>query len=590
MTKPALRTPIVSVLGHVDHGKTTLLDKIRKTRVTAKEAGGITQHIGATEVPVNLIKEICRDIWNVKVDVPGLLFIDTPGHRAFTNLRRRGGALADLAVLIIDINEGIKPQTEEAITILRTFRTPFIVAANKIDLIPGWQSIEYAPFVRTYSQQDDFTRERIDNRIYELIGELYKYGFSADRFDRISDFTKTVAIIPISAKTGEGVPELLMILLGLAQKFLEQQLRLHVEGKAKGTILEVKEEKGIGMTCDVILYDGKLQINDRIAIAGVDDVIVTHIKGILKPRPAKEMRVESKFKPVKSVVAAAGIKITAPNLENVLAGSEFEEIESEKDIEEFRRRIRKEYEEIAISTDEEGIVVKTDTVGSLEALINELRMSEISIKKAEVGHVDKRDVIEASANKDELDKVILAFNVKILPNVEEEAAKYGVRIFRGEIIYTIIDDYIAWKEEEERLRERKKIEALIKPGKIKLLKDYIFRRSKPAVVGVRIIAGELKKDVKLIKTDGTPAGTVKSIQKSGENINIAKENEEVAIAIEGVTIGRNLQGDEELLVEIPERHAKIIERDLLDSFDENIKKVFREFIELKRKDNPFWGK
>jgi len=590
MSELALRTPIVSVLGHVDHGKTTLLDKIRKTRVTAREAGGITQHIGATEVPVNLIREICKDIWNVKVDVPGLLFIDTPGHRAFTNLRRRGGALADLAVLIIDINEGLKPQTEEAITILRTFKTPFIVAANKIDLIPGWQSTEYSPFVRTYNQQDDFTRERIDNRIYELIGELYKYGFSADRFDRIFDFTKTVAIIPISAKTGEGVPELLMILLGLAQKFLEQQLRLHVEGKAKGTILEVKEEKGIGMTCDVILYDGRLQVNDRIAIAGIDDVIVTHIKGILKPRPAKEMRVESKFKPVKSVSAAAGVKITAPNLENVLAGSEFEEIESEEDIKEFRERIKKEYEEIAISTDEGGIVVKTDTVGSLEALINELKMSGVSIKKAEVGHVDKRDVIEASANKNELNKVVLAFNVKILPNVEEEAARYGVRIFQGEIIYAIIDDYIAWKEEGERLRERQKIEALIKPGKIKLLKDFIFRRSKPAVVGVRILAGELRKDVKLIKTDGTPAGVVKSIQKGGENINIAKENEEVAIAIDGVTIGRSLQGDEELLVDIPEKHAKVIERDLLDTISESVKRTFKEFIELKRKENPFWGK
>lgn len=590
MTKPSLRTPIVSVLGHVDHGKTTLLDKIRKTRVTAKEAGGITQHIGATEIPVNLIKEICRDIWNVKVDVPGLLFIDTPGHRAFTNLRRRGGALADLAVLIIDINEGIKPQTEEAINILRTFRTPFIVAANKVDLIPGWQSTEFAPFIKTYNQQDDFTKERIDNKLYELIGDLYRYGFSADRFDRISDFTKTVAIIPISAKTGEGVPELLMILLGLAQRFLEQQLRLHVEGKAKGTILEVKEEKGIGMTCDVILYDGKLQVNDRIAIAGVDDVIVTHIKGILKPRPAKEMRVESQFKPVKSVTAAAGIKITAPNLDNVLAGSEFEEIESEQDIEKFRERIRKEYEEIAILTDEEGIVVKTDTVGSLEALINELRMSEISIKKAEVGHVDKRDVIEASANTDELNKVILAFNVRILPNVEEEASRYGVRIFRGEIIYTIIDDYIEWREKEERLREKQKIEALIKPGKIRLLKDYIFRRSKPAVVGVRILAGELRKDVKLIKTDGTPAGIVRSIQKGGENINIAKENEEVAIAIDGVTIGRNLQGDEELLVDVPEKHAKIIERDLLENLGNNIKGAFKEFIELKRKENPFWGK
>ena len=585
-----LRTPIVSVLGHVDHGKTTLLDKIRRTRVTAKEAGGITQHIGATEIPIDLIKEICKDIWKVKVTIPGLLFIDTPGHRAFTNLRRRGGALADLAVLVIDINEGVMPQTEEAISILKTFRTPFVVAANKIDRIPGWQSVEYAPFMKSYAQQDEVTKQRLENKIYELVGQLYSFGFSAERFDRIRDFTRTVAIVPVSAITGEGIPELLMILVGLAQKYLEESLRLHVEGKAKGTILEVKEERGLGITCDVILYDGTLKVGDRIVIAGKDDVIVTHVKGILKPRPAKEMRVESKFKSVKSVTAAAGVKLVAPNIEDVLAGSEFEAVESDEDIEKFRERIRKEYEEIAIKTEEEGVVLKTDTLGSLEALINELREIEIPIKKAEVGDVDKRDVVEASANKDELNKIILAFNVKLLPNVEGEAAKYNVRIFSDEIIYSLLDRVKQWREEEKLAKEKQKIEALVKPAKIKLLKEFIFRRSKPAVVGIRVLAGELRKDVKLIKPDGGNAGIIRSMQKEGENISVAKEGEELAIAIDGVTIGRQLDGDEVLYVDVPEKHAKILERDLLDTLSEETKKAFKEFLEIKRKDNPFWGK
>jgi len=585
-----LRTPIVSVLGHVDHGKTTLLDKIRRTRVTAKEAGGITQHIGATEIPIDLIKEICKDIWKVKVTIPGLLFIDTPGHRAFTNLRRRGGALADLAVLVIDINEGVMPQTEEAISILKTFRTPFVVAANKIDRIPGWQSVEYAPFMKSYAQQDEVTKQRLENKIYELVGQLYSFGFSAERFDRIRDFTRTVAIVPVSAITGEGIPELLMILVGLAQKYLEESLRLHVEGKAKGTILEVKEERGLGITCDVILYDGTLKVGDRIVIAGKDDVIVTHVKGILKPRPAKEMRVESKFKSVKSVTAAAGVKLVAPNIEDVLAGSEFEAVESGEDIEKFRERIRKEYEEIAIKTEEEGVVLKTDTLGSLEALINELREIEIPIKKAEVGDVDKRDVVEASANKDELNKIILAFNVKLLPNVEGEAAKYNVRIFSDEIIYSLLDRVKQWREEEKLAKEKQKIEALVKPAKIKLLKEFIFRRSKPAVVGIRVLAGELRKDVKLVKPDGGNAGIIRSMQKEGENISVAKEGEELAIAIDGVTIGRQLDGDEVLYVDVPEKHAKILERDLLDTLSEETKKAFKEFLEIKRKDNPFWGK
>ncbi len=585
-----LRTPIVAVLGHVDHGKTTLLDRIRKSRVVAKEAGGITQHIGATEVPLDVIKKICKDIWKVEVKIPGLLFIDTPGHKAFTNLRRRGGALADLAVLIVDINEGFKPQTEEALTILRTFKTPFVVAANKIDRIPGWQSQEDTPFMKSYAMQEDFAKQNLENRLYNLIAELYSHGFSAERFDRITDFTRTVAVVPISALKGEGIPELLLILVGLAQRYLEKNLRLHAGGKARGTILEVKEERGLGVTCDAILYDGTLKVGDTIAVAGKEEVIVTNVKAILKPPPVREMRVESKFKSVKSVTAAAGIKIVAPNLENVLAGSEFEAVESEDDVKAFEERIRKEYEEIAIRTDEEGVVLKTDTLGSLEALIGELKQENIPIKKAEVGDVDKRDVVDASANRDELNKVILAFNVKMLPGVEEEAKKYGVRIFSDQIIYSLIENFVKWREEERLARERQKVEALIKPGKIKLLKEFIFRRSKPAIVGVRILAGELRRNSTLIKPDGTKVGAVRTMQKEGKNIAIAKAGDEIAIAIEDVTIGRQLEGDEVLYVDIPERHAKVIERDLLDSLDEETKKAFLEFLEIKRKDNPFWGK
>ncbi len=587
-----LRTPIVSVLGHVDHGKTTLLDRIRKSRVTAKEAGGITQHIGATEVPIDVIKDICRDIWKAKVSIPGLLFIDTPGHKAFTNLRRRGGALADLAVLVVDVNEGFKDQTEEALSILKTFRTPFVVAANKIDRIPGWQKCEGLPFVKSFAKQDDVAKRRLENRIYELIAKLYEYGFNAERFDRITDFTRTVAIVPISAITGEGIPELLMLLVGLAQKYLEENLKLHVEGRAKGTILEVKEEKGLGITCDVILYDGTLRVGDRIAIAGKDDVIVTKVRGILKPRPAQEMRLESKFRGVKEVTAAAGIKLVAPDLENVIAGSEFEAVESEEDVEEFRERIKRDYEKVAIRTDEEGIILKTDTLGSLEALINELREHGIPIKKAEVGDIDKRDIVEASANRDELNRMIVGFNVKTLPGVEEEADKYDVKLFIDSVIYSLIDNVTQWREKVRLEREKQKVEALVMPAKVKLLKNFIFRRSKPAVVGARILAGELKKGARLIKPDGSVAGTVRSMKKGDEFLSVAGEGEELAIAIDGAVIGRNLSGDEVLYVDVPERHARIIRKELYDSLSDSAKKAFDEFLEIKKKvtEKPLWGR
>ncbi|MCS7122248.1 MAG: translation initiation factor IF-2 [Archaeoglobaceae archaeon] len=585
-----LRTPIIAVLGHVDHGKTSLLDRIRRSNVAAKEAGGITQHIGATEVPISAIKEICKDIWKANVKIPGLLFIDTPGHKVFTNLRKRGGALADLAILVVDINEGFMPQTEEAISILKTFKTPFVVAANKIDKIPGWKSLNGETFMKSFALQDDTVKQKLDSKIYELISDLYKFGFNAERFDRVKDFTRTVAIAPVSALTGEGIPELLMILVGLAQRYLEKNLRVQVEGKGKGTILEVKEEKGLGITCDAILYDGTLKIGDKIAVATKDGAIITTVKAILKPAPMKEIRVESRFKSVEKISAAAGIKIVAPNLENALAGSEFETVENEKDFEEFKNRIRREYESIAIRTDIDGIVLKTDTLGSLEALINELKSLNIPIRKAEVGDVDKRDVVDASANRDDLNKVVLAFNVKILPEAEVEAEKYGVKIFKDEIIYSLIDNFMKWRENEKVKKEKQKIETLIKPGKVQLLKEFIFRRSKPAIVGVRVLAGELRRGVDLIKSDGTKVGAVRTMQKEGKNVVVAYAGEEVAIAIEEVTIGRQLKGDETLYVDVPEKHSKIIERELLDSFDEKTKETFKEFLSIKRREDQFWGR
>ena len=383
-----------------------------------------------------------------------------------------------------------------------------------------------------------------------------------------------------------------MLLVGLAQKYLEENLKLHVEGRAKGTILEVKEEKGLGITCDVILYDGTLRVGDRIAIAGKDDVIVTKVRGILKPRPAQEMRLESKFRGVKEVTAAAGIKLVAPDLENVIAGSEFEAVESEEDIEKFRERIKREYEKVAIRTDEEGIILKTDTLGSLEALINELREHGIPIKKAEVGDIDKRDVVEASANRDELNRMIVGFNVKTLPGVEEEADKYDVKLFIDSVIYSLIDNVTQWREKVRLEREKQKVEALVMPAKVKLLKNFIFRRSKPAVVGARILAGELKKGAKLIKPDGSVAGTVRSMKKGDEFLSVAGEGEELAIAIDGAVIGRNLSGDEVLYVDVPERHARIIRKELYDSLSDSVKKAFDEFLEIKKKvtEKPLWGR
>lgn len=588
-----IRQPIVSVLGHVDHGKTTLLDKIRGSAVAAREAGGITQHIGATEIPIAVIEKICAGLLqrlNVRVTVPGLLFIDTPGHEAFTTLRKRGGALADLAILVVDVMEGFQPQTIEALNILRTCKTPFLVAANKIDKIKGWQGNEGAPFLTSFIKQSEEARGLLENRVYELVGKLYEAGFQAERFDRVEKFEKQVAVVPVSAKTGEGIPELLVMLIGLAQRYLEAQLETEIKGPAKGTVLEVKEEVGLGVTIDAIIYDGKIRRGSTIVVGGKREPIVAKVRSLLKPKPLDEIRdPRYRFDAVQEAGAACGIKIAAQGLEEALAGSPLRVVEG--DVEAAKAEIRTEIEEVRIATQSVGIIVKADTLGSLEALVNMLAKEGVAIRKAEVGDISRRDVVEAEAIKDEVptQAVILGFNVNVLKDAEERAAQSNVQIFQGKITYKLIEDYKTWVFAE---KEREKQQALVKltmPAKIRLLPNYVFRVSKPAIVGMEVLAGTIKTNYKLIRSDGAACGVVKGLQDRGENLSEAKRGMQAAIAIEGVSVGRQVKENDLLYSDIPEEEAKLLETKYKSNLSSDELEAFEEIKKIKRKENPFWS-
>ncbi len=584
MSSEYIRQPIVSVLGHVDHGKTTLLDHIRGTTVASRESGAITQHIGATEIPIDAIKNVCGDLLKEKqFTLPGLLFIDTPGHHAFTTLRSRGGSLADIAILIVDITEGFKPQTFESINILKQYKTPFIVAANKIDAISGWkQSTKLAQ--QRIDQQPPKVKTIFEENLYELIGTMFDQGFQADLYYKINDFRKTIGIVPISAETGEGLSELLMTLVGLAQRFLEE--KLHIEkGPAKGTVLEVKEETGLGTTIDTIIYNGSLTSKDTIVVGTKGEPIVTSIKALLKPKPLDEIRdPRERFDSVTSVHAASGIKISSPHLEDAVPGAPVRVANENQDaiIEEVRKQTK-----IDIHLDEQGIIIKADTIGSLEALIKESRDHGIEIRKAEIGHVSKRDITEAEATTDFLQKVIFAFNVRLLPEAKEELSKTQVAVFNKDVIYTILEDYEDWYAKTKESLEKARRETFVHPGMMKILPDCIFRVSHPAIVGVRILSGRIKQDIKLVKDDGRSIGRIKGIQSQNQSVTEAKQGEEVAISIDGVTVGRQIKAEDILYTDIPEEDAKKLKD--MDVLNIDEKDVLEKIITIKRKTEKFWG-
>jgi translation initiation factor 5B len=585
-----LRTPIVVVMGHVDHGKTTLLDKIRGTAVAKGEAGLITQHIGATEVPLDVVQDFCGSHFGKEIEIPGLLFIDTPGHHAFTSMRSRGGSLADLAVLIVDVNEGFQPQTIESLSILKRFKTPFVVAANKMDRIGGWHTTTNAPFAKSLKVQSERVSEILDTRLYELVGELYKYGFDADRYDRITDFTRTVGIVPISAITGEGVPDLLMILVGLAQRFLKDNLQLTATGPGVGTILEVKEEKGLGTTLDVILYNGEFFAGDTGIVGTSREPLVTKIRALLKPKPLAEIRSEERFLPVKHVSAASGVKVSAPKLDNALAGSTIRVVSNPDEVEALSLELKSELDAVRIDTENEGLIIKSDTIGSLEALVGELKARDIHIHYADVGPISRRDVIRAAAINDPLLSAILGFNVDILPDALNEIQKTNVPVFSSDIIYTIIESYERWVEDQKNKMEQERLEAVIRPGAVRILPDCVFRQSKPAVVGVQVIGGIVRTQVNLMREDGANVGVIKGIQAHNENQGSATVGQEVAISIDGPTVGRQIHEGDILYVNIPEKHARIVELELKPKLAEDEREVLENFLEIKRKKDPFWGR
>jgi translation initiation factor 5B len=479
------RHPIVSVLGHVDHGKTSILDKVRGTKVFSREAGAITQHIGASEVPLDTIYQRCGVLLKgKKFGVPGLLFIDTPGHQAFTSLRSRGGQLADIAVLVVDLTEGLRPQTLEAIQILRRTKTPFVIAANKVDRIAGWDTAN-KPFILNVRDQGPSAQSAFDEKFYKLVAALYDQKLNAERYDRIGDFTKNIAIVPTCATSGEGIPDLLAMLVGLAQKFLEERLQTDEELPGEGTVLEVKQDVGLGTTLDVILYAGSIRSGDRVLLGTSNEPTESTIRALLKPAPLDEMRdARQAFRKVDSVVAAAGIKLVAPNAENVVAGAPMRVLRGDNR--------EAAYEAVASASKprvrlaDHGVFVKADTIGGLEALANELAAAQVPIRHALVGDISRRDVVEAAAMTDPLHRVILGFNVKMLPDVEEEALARDLTVFTDRVIYTLLDNHRDWLAAEKKKLEASHRQEHIHPAKLKFLEGCSFRQRDPAVFGVRV--------------------------------------------------------------------------------------------------------
>jgi len=622
------RQPIVSVLGHVDHGKTSLLDMVRsigsqrQASVMDREAGGITQHIGATEVPADVLNDTCKAMLGGKTfKSPGLLFIDTPGHHSFASLRNRGGSVADIAVLVVDIMEGLQPQTIESLNILKETRTPFVIAGNKVDRIHGWRCERGRSFVESFKNQREDVQSLFEERYWKTIGQFSEHGFNLERYDQIRDFRKNIALVPMSAKEGEGLQDLLAVTVGLAERFLEDRLT-DTLGSAEGTVLEMRDEVGMGKTIDVILYRGELNVGDSIMLAGQDGPFKTHIKGLKRPQGMSEMRDAGKrWVNFDTVEAACGVKVVAPLLEATIAGTTLHLANTPEQQSAAEDAIRDEWRIIfdampvmcsscrtivarrnfaehtstgdcrGAEEDRTGVVIKADTVGGLEALAFELHQRNIPVRQATVGPVNKKDILMANSAADPLQKVILGFSTKA--NTSEVAEALGdddseVKFIAGPIIYHIMDAFEEWQAATKEAMEAEQRESLVYPGRVRFLKDHTFRAKGPAIIGMRVIGGRIHVGQRLMKLDGTPVGQIKSLRtRDSEDVKEAAQGDEVAVAVQGPTVGRHIEELDEFYVDVPERHAKRLKKADLTPVEAEI---LEEITALHRRENHFWGR
>jgi len=589
-----LRQPVVVVLGHVDSGKTSLLDALRGTAVQAREAGGITQEIGASFFPFETLQQICGPLLNRaggELEIPGLLMIDTPGHAVFSNLRMRGGSAADIAILVVDVLKGLENQTLESIDILKKRKVPFLVALNKIDMIKGWRKGSKGQLQSVIAAQPPEWNDELEERLYNVVGGLTRLGFQSDAYYRVKEFRQQVTIVPVSARAQTGIPELLAVLIGLSQHFLKGKLALSKDaGGARGIILEMQEETGIGETANIILTEGMLHVGDSIGLVRREGAFKSKVKALFMPKPLDEMRdPRDKFTTVDSVIAAAGVKLVSADLAGVVAGKSVAAFATDEEFDALKPEMEGELTDVLVKTENMGVIVKAASVGGLEALLRMLEERGVPVRRADIGDITKNDIVDARVvgEHDPYLGAILGFDSKVLAEAKEFVG--STPIFVSSIIYEVIDNYANWSTAQKESDQKSALSSMTRPCKLKVLPGAFFRRNDPAVFGVEILAGVLKPKVKLMSTDGRELGVIEQIQDNGKPVQEVKEGDKIAISVDGPTLGRQVK-EEDTIYTMPRSHeARMLRTKFLGSLSEQEKKALEEIIAIKSPSDPLFG-
>ncbi|KAK1570475.1 hypothetical protein Q3G72_002518 [Acer saccharum] len=573
-----LRSPICCIMGHVDAGKTKLLDFVRGTNVQESEAGFITQQIGATYFPAENIRERTKELKaDAKLKVPGLLVIDTPGHESFTNLRSRGSGLCDIAILVVDIMEGLKPQTIESLNLLKMRTTEFIIALNKVDRLYGWKTCRDAPIVKAMKQQSKDVQNLFNTRLTQIVTQFMEQGVNTELYYKNREMGETFSIVPTSAISGEGIPDLLLLLVQWTQKTMVEKLTF--SNVVQCTVLEVKVIEGHGMTIDVVLVNGVIHEGDQIVVCGLQGPIVTTIRALLTPHPMKELRVKGTYLHHREIKAAQGIKIAAQGLEHAIAGTGLYVVGSDDDLEDVKEATMEDMKSVLNRIDKsgEGVYVQASTLGALEAMLEFLKSSDVKIPISGIGigPVHKKDVMKASVmlEKKKEYAAILAFDVKVTQEARELADELGVKIFIADIIYHLFDQFKAYIDNLKEEKKREAAEEAVFPCVLRIVPNCIFNTKDPIILGVDVLEGIAKVGTPICipQRDFIDIGRIASIENNLKPVDSAKKGMRVAVKIVGSNseeqqkmFGRHFDDEDELVSHISRRSIDILKTNYRD--------------------------
>lgn len=560
------RRPIISVLGHVDHGKTELLDIIRDSNVQNTESGGITQHVKATNMSIDDIQDLTSG-FSDEINIPGFVWIDTPGHDAFTTARSKGGQFADIAVLVIDVKNGLQPQTIESIQILKDNETPFVIALNKIDKLAGWNN--------SVSESSDVFSDRLRDQVYEISGSLYEHGITADLYGNIDNFQNNVAMVPISAKEGAGVSELSKVIIGLTQRYLDDKIEISADDSVEGVVLNITNHKGFGSVADILLYNGRIQEEDKLFTSVRNTIEEIQIRSILVPDKDRKGRYSS----VGDASAAIFVRLDIVPSGLLKPGLVI------KDEPNFSDKTTSHVE-----TDEDGVIVCADTSSSMSAIVDNLRGKDYQVGSASVGSINRYNVTEASTMPTPENKVVIGFNVGLTEGAERLAKNESVRIINGSVIHSITEDY---EDYYRRIKQHQEpYDDIARPGEMNIMNGFVFNQENPAIFGVKIIRGQVHKGcsvVRDIESYENPLGRIDKVKKDGQTVDYLEKGEKGSIQVNGASVGRDFKQGDKIISKASESDIKEIMTQYEDTLSDDDTELIEDIREHHQNRNPFWG-